>query len=109
VENIACEKFHGWVAVTKTGKIVCNAGIIIDHHPPGPNNSTGKIAYIFNLFTVPEFRRQGIAKRIVQTILKWIKEAGITIVTLHATNDAKNLYESLGFILSTEMYLNTEK
>lgn len=108
-KNMSCNKFHGWVAVTKAGKIVSNAGIIIDQHPPGPINSTGKIAYIFNLFTLPEFRHQGIARRIMQTILEWIKEVGIVIVTLHATEEGENLYKKLGFTLSKEMHLNTEK
>ena len=109
LENLAGNKFHVWVAVTKTGKIVCNAGIIIDQHPPGPINLTGKIAYLFNLFTLPEFRCQGIAKRMLQTILEWIRDAGIDIVTLHATEDGENLYKNLGFIFSKEMCLNTNK
>ena len=53
LEQMLSNKFNGWVAITKKGRIVCNAGVIIDHHPPGPNNSTGKIAYIFNLYTLP--------------------------------------------------------
>ena len=109
LERISGNKFHGWVAVTKAGKIVCNAGIIIDQHPPGPINLSGKIAYIFNLFTLPEFRSQGIAKRIMQAILEWIKDVGIDIVTLHATEEGEELYNNLGFILSKEMYLNTGK
>jgi GNAT superfamily N-acetyltransferase len=108
-EKISCDMFHGWVAVTNTGRIVCNAGLIIDQHPPGPNNLSGKIAYVFNLFTLPDFRRQGIARKIMQTILEWTRELGIIVLTLHATEEGENLYKSLGFIGSTEMYLNTDK
>ncbi len=108
-ENISCNRFQGWIAVTKTGEIVGNAGIIIDKHPPGPTNLTGNVAYIFNLYTLPEFRRQGIAKKIMQKILEWIKKAEIIIVTLYASEEGENLYKSLGFTLSEEMYLNTEK
>lgn len=109
IENMACNRFHGWVAVTRTDEIVCNIGIIIDKHPPGPTNLTGKIAYIFNLFTLSEFRRQGIARKIMQNILEWIKKAEIIIVTLYDSEEGENLYKSLGFTLSEEMYLNTEK
>jgi len=99
-------RFDGWVAVTKKGRVVSNAVVIIDSHPPGPNNLTGKIAYIFNLYTLPEFRRQGIARKIMETVLEWTKERAISTVALHATDDGEKLYENLGFTLSKEMYLN---
>ena len=109
LEQILNNKFYGWVAITKKGTIVCNAGVIIDHHPPGPNNLTGKIAYIFNLYTLPEFRCQGIARKIMETVLEWTKERAISIVTLHATDDGEKLYKSIGFTQSREMRLNNEK
>ena len=109
LEQMQSNKFYGWVAITKKGRIACNAGVIIDHHSPEPNNLTGKIAYIFNLYTLPEFRRQGIARKIMETILEWTNEKTISIVTLHATDDGEKLYKSIGFASSREMRLNIEK
>ena len=109
LENMQNKKFHGWVAITEEGMIVSNAGVIIDFHPPGPNNPTGRIAYIFNLYTYPEFRRQGIARQIMETILEWVKEKEISTVSLNATDVGKELYESFGFKSSREMRLHIEK
>ena len=109
LEGLKNNKFQGWVAITKEGRIVSNAGVIIDHHPPGPNNLTGKIAYIFNLYTLKEYRRQGIARKIMETILEWIKEEGIPIVSLHVTDDGEKLYKSLGFTSENTMRLKMKK
>jgi ribosomal protein S18 acetylase RimI-like enzyme len=109
LERMENNTFQGWVASTKEGRIVSNAGVIIDHHPPGPNNFSGKIAYIFNLYTIAEFRHQGIAQKIMETILDWIREKEISLVTLHATDDGEELYKSLGFTSGNEMHLKIEK
>jgi ribosomal protein S18 acetylase RimI-like enzyme len=109
LDGLRNNKFQGWVAITKEGRIVSNAGVIIDHHPPGPNNLTGKIAYIFNLYTLKDYRRQGIARKIMETILEWIREEEILIVSLHVTNDGEKLYKSLGFTSENTMRLKMEK
>jgi ribosomal protein S18 acetylase RimI-like enzyme len=109
LNGLKSNKFQGWVAITKEGRIVSNAGVIIDHHPPGPNNFTGKIAYIFNLYTLKEYRRQGIARKIMETILEWIKEEEILIVSLHVTDNGEKLYKSLGFTAENTMRLKMKK
>ncbi|MHA1953722.1 MAG: GNAT family N-acetyltransferase [Candidatus Heimdallarchaeaceae archaeon] len=109
LDGLKNNKFQGWIAVTKEGRIVSNAGVIIDYHPPGPNNLTGKIAYIFNLYTHKEFRRQGIAKKIMETILEWVKSEGISIASLHVTDDGEKLYKGLGFSVENTMRLKIEK
>ncbi len=109
--SIPNKTFNGWVAVNKAGVVISSVGVVIDQHPPGPNNLSGKIAYIMNLYTLPDHRRQGVARRLMQEVLEWIKKHGLTSVSLHATDMGKNLYEQLGFTDRTEMRLrlkNTE-
>jgi GNAT superfamily N-acetyltransferase len=97
--------FCGWLALTAEGKAVGSGGVVIDHHPPGPNNLTGQVGYIMNMSTVPAYRRRGVARRIMQTILAWLEERGIQRVVLHATDQGRPLYEQLGFVDSNEMRL----
>ena len=104
-EAIPAGKFHGWLAVTSTGVAVSSGGVVIDQHPPGPSNPSGQIGYIMNIVTVPRYRRRGIARRIMQAMLKWLAEQGIQRVTLHATEIGQPLYEELGFVASNEMRL----
>jgi hypothetical protein len=42
----------------------------------------------------------------MQTIIGWCKEEGFARVTLHASDDGRALYDSLGFEVSNEMRLN---
>lgn len=95
--------FYGWLAFTTEGEAVSSGGVVIDHHPPGPNNLTGRVGYIMSISTVPAYRRRGIARRILRTILAWLEEQGIQRVVLHATDEGKPLYEQLGFVESNEM------
>jgi GNAT superfamily N-acetyltransferase len=95
--------FRGWLAVTPGGEAVGSGGAVIDRHPPGPGNLTGQAGYIMNIVTVPAYRRQGIARRMMETILSWLAEHDVQHVSLHATQVGRPLYRDLGFVDSNEM------
>ncbi len=102
-QAIPAGAFHGWLAVTPAGEVVGSGGVVIDQHPPGPANPSGQIGYVMNLVTDPRYRRRGIARRVLQDILRWLKERSIQRVTLHATEMGRPLYKELGFVPSNEM------
>lgn len=104
-ENIPTNKFHGWVIEGPNKEIISCGGVVIDIHPPGPLNFSGKIAYIMNLSTLPEYRTKGAGTLVLSTILDWISEKRISTVTLHATEDGKSLYQKFKFRDSNEMSL----
>lgn len=94
---IPASRFYGWVAVTPAGEVVATGGVIIDQHLPTPSNLSGKIGYILNVATDPGYRRRGIARRIMQAMLAWLAEQDIQRAALHASDQGRSLYESLGF------------
>jgi GNAT superfamily N-acetyltransferase len=96
-QAIPAGDFCSWLAVTPTGEAVGAGGVIIDRHIPTPANPSGKVGYILNVATVPSYRRQGIARRILQMILAWLREQGIQWASLHTSDVGRPLYESLGF------------
>ncbi len=56
--------------------------------------------FIQDVFTHPDYRRRGIARRLVETLLDWLREEQVETVELTvATNNAEaiRLWESLGF------------
>ncbi len=106
-EAIPNEQFFGWLALSPAGEAVGSGGIVIDYHPPEPLNLLGKIGYIMNLVVIPKFRRKGIARRLMKTMLNWLKDSNIQISSLHATEDGRHLYEELGFEITDEMRLNS--
>jgi ribosomal protein S18 acetylase RimI-like enzyme len=96
-ETIPAGEFHGWLAITPEGKAVSACGVVIDQHPPTPGNLSGRIGYLMNVVTMPKYRGQGLARRVIQTALQWLDEQDIRRVTLHATDMGQSLYTSLGF------------
>ena len=60
---------------------------------PTYHNPTGKKAYIMNMYTAPEYRRQGIAINTLDLLVKDAKEQGVLQIALEATYMGRPLYE----------------
>ncbi len=65
---------------------------------PTYHNPSGKKAYIMNMYTAPEYRRQGIAFHTLDLLVKAAKERGISQIALEATDMGRPLYEKYGFV-----------
>ena len=59
--------------------------------------------HLVNVFVEPDYRRRGIARVLVETALDWCRGEGTRVITLHASDEGRHLYESLGFYLTNEM------
>jgi len=64
----------------------------------------GRQGTIVNVFTEPQWRRRGIAGRLVKEIIAWSKNECLDRLLLHASDDGRSVYERLGFIAGNEMY-----
>lgn len=51
-----------------------------------------------NMYTNPEYRRKGIAYKMLDMLVKDTKEKGITAISLEATDVGRPLYEKYGFV-----------
>ncbi|HLV88480.1 MAG TPA: GNAT family N-acetyltransferase [Candidatus Sulfotelmatobacter sp.] len=100
--------FYAWLACAKERPIAGGA-VIVNPWLAHPYDLECRRATILNVYTEPEYRRQGIARLLMQTMIAWCKEAGLARVTLHASEDGRHLYESLGFEQSNEMRLTLRK
>ena len=73
---------------------------------PTYHNPTGKKAYIMNMYTASEYRRQGIAFHTLDLLVKDIRKQGVSQITLEATEMGRPLYEKYGFVkMEDEMEL----
>lgn len=68
---------------------------------------TGKRAHLMNVYTKSEYRRQGIARKMVELLIEKTWEKGATGISLDATALGRPLYESIGFSNSTECMVLT--
>ena len=74
---------------------------------PTFDHRTGKRAHIMNVYVKPEYRRRGLAGKMLQEIICEAKQKGVTQISLDATDKGRPLYETLGFLSSAErMELN---
>ena len=106
-EAISSGKYLGMLA-TNVHQVTAGAGMLLLEAAPSHANTSTTRAYIFNVYTELEHRRQGLARRLIQALLEEAKLRGIKSVSLHATEAGKNLYSELGFETSNEMRLSLE-
>ena len=64
---------------------------------PTYHNPSGKKAYIMNMYTRPDYRRRGIAYRVLELLTAEAEMRQIDAVTLEATAAGRPLYEAFGF------------
>lgn len=106
-------QYVGWLVspYDQPEKIIAGAGVQLREVPPHPQpDADGKIeivsgrqAIVQNVYTEPEWRRRGLAMLLMKEIISWADNAGIDSLVLHASDEARPLYEKLGFIATTEM------
>lgn len=105
VQAMPAGTFRSWV-VEHEGTVVSGGGLQIRTLMPRPGYVYGEPeGLIVSMWTDPEHRRRGLGRRIVEAILAWGRENGITRFTLHASDDGRPLYELYGFEPTNEMRL----
>ncbi|MEY2438694.1 MAG: hypothetical protein QOI34_79 [Verrucomicrobiota bacterium] len=106
-------EYVGWVANSENEpqQIIAGAGVqlreVMPHPGTNPNGETtvaeGRHALIINVFTEPEWRRRGVATLLMKRIIEWSREQRLDRIVLHAAEEARPLYERLGFVMTNEM------
>jgi len=96
--------FRSWLACDGD-RAVAGGAVHITPWPAHPYDLECRRATILNVYTDPAYRRRGIARQLMQTMIAWCKQEGFARVTLHASDDGRHLYESLGFEPTNEMRL----
>lgn len=73
---------------------------------PTYHNPSGNKAYIMNMYTVPQYRRKGIAYHTLDLLVCEAKNRGVTAISLETTDMGRPLYEKYGFVgMKNEMEL----
>ncbi len=78
-------------------RAVATGGVLFFTYPPSHVNKSGRIAYITNMFTAPEYRRQGIATAILAMLEDEARARGVSQAKLGATRWGRSVYEKAGY------------
>jgi len=130
LENMPTGRFRVWVAVASgvgtggvagsgqsgtgegessasiepdNGELIASVGLVVHSAPPRPSNLVGKTGYIMNLVTLPPWRRRGIARALLSHVIGVLRAEGVPLVTLHASEGGRGLYEELGFAVKDDL------
>jgi GNAT superfamily N-acetyltransferase len=79
------------------GKIVSTAYLAVSEKPANQVFITGVTGTMVNVLTYPEYRRKGIATKVIEKLIEEAKAVGVSHINLSATADGKFLYEKMGF------------
>jgi GNAT superfamily N-acetyltransferase len=101
---IPAGSFRGWLASAEN-RIVAGGAVLLSPWPSHTYDGECRRATILNIYTYPEFRRRGIARQLMQFMIEWCRKQRLAMVYLHASEDGRALYESLGFEPTPEMRL----
>jgi len=97
--------YRSWLVENTDGRVIAGGGIIISEYHSSPIDTLPKRPIVVNVYTEPEYRRRGLARRLMERIIEWCRAEGFGTVLLHASDDGRPLYESLGFEPTNEMRL----
>ena len=92
--------------VYDNGTFIGAGGVSFYQVMPTYHNPSGNKAYIMNMYTAPEYRRQGIALHTLDLLVSDAKQQGVSQIALEATDMGRPLYAKYGFVkMNDEMEL----
>jgi GNAT superfamily N-acetyltransferase len=109
---LASGEYTGWLAAPKAeqGVVIAGAGVQLRQAPPHPHRPSrngafakGRHAIVLNVFTELEWRKRGVALLLMEEIIRWAREVKLDRLVLHASSQARSLYERMGFVATNEM------
>jgi GNAT superfamily N-acetyltransferase len=86
-----------FVARDDEAGIVSCAWLLLIEKPPSPRFPHGRTGTLFNVYTAPEFRRRGLASKVMDALIEDARIRHLDLLELNATEDGYPLYRSLGF------------
>lgn len=99
---IPSKTYLGWLAETNRGDVVAGGGLLIIPWPPGPMTMDPRCGFIFNVYTLPAHRKQGLARRLMDAMHDYCRAEGVERVVLNASVFGKPLYDAMGYVESEE-------
>lgn len=87
---------RAWLAEAEGEAVAC-AVLITWVMPPSAEQLHRKRGYVSSVYTRPDFRRQGIARRLMELLVASAREEGVHKLFLKASSMGEPLYLSMGF------------
>lgn len=86
------------LALNDENEVIGCATICYINIMPTFSHQSGKRAHLMNVYTNKDYRRQGIAQKMLGQLIDEAKQKGVTEISLDATESGMPFYESCGFV-----------
>ena len=93
---LSTEREVAWIA-EDMGEAVAVLAMTLEPMPPKPGRPRLVEAFMHNVYVLPDRRMRGLAGRLTRTALDYAKAEGIRRLRLFTSDDARWMYERLGF------------
>jgi GNAT superfamily N-acetyltransferase len=94
-----------WLAEADGAPVACTVLLLLAM-PPNAKRLERRRGIVTNVYTYPEYRRQGIARHLMQMLIAEAKDRGVHRLMLWASDMGRPLYEDLGFEPSYALEMN---
>jgi len=102
------DELRWFFAVDGPHVVASAAGFFLDGYP-SQICTNRRIGYIAGVFVDEKYRRRGCARAVTQAALDWLWDQGCRAVRLHAAQNARPIYASMGFAPSNEMIITRQE
>lgn len=96
LQHLQAQTFLSWLALDGA-QIVGTSGMSFTEKPPYAQNLTGRVGLLSSMYTLPAYRRLGIAKALLARIMEEARARGCGVVYISASEMGAPLYLSCGF------------
>ena len=97
------------VYVARENIIVSCCFLLISEKPANPSFINGRTGSVLNVYTKPEYRKRGIAGKLMEQLIAEANDIGLDYIELKSTDEGYHLYKSLGFQDVQSKYHNMRK
>ncbi len=104
-DRVADGRVRGYVARDEDGEWLGALTAQLQETQPSLGNPSARQYYVFGLWVRPEARRRGVATALVSAVVEQAKAEGIGMVSLHASEMGRLVYEKMGFEPGVSMRL----
>ena len=97
IRHMADGTFVSWIAMDEE-KIIGTSGISFVEKPPYFGCVSGKMGLLSSMFTNPNYRRMGIAKELLNRVVREARLYGCGTIQITASDMGVKLYTAYGFV-----------
>src|SRR5437762_6357186 len=88
----------GWLAESGDRDTIGSAALLVFPRLPSPESHSSTEGYLQSVYTVPSWRKHGVATALSQAAVAKGRELGLARIRLHATHDGQPVYGAIGLL-----------